>query len=440
MATLRTLNLPNSRTRGRVDVRWGEGTGVRVAVEGEADPLALGDLSFIEDRLPMGDARGPFGFQLTPDGVLLDFRDTELSSDQGRLQGRGGLFFGREMEFRDLAIEMSDLDLGVTDPWVVDTLPLRGRMTGDLTLDGTLEDLQIDGLVDFADQDSVGAMTAAISGRMGFRNGLTASPLHLTLAPLEWGALASVSPAMALRGSGAVRLVVSGSLVGDGLVLDGEITHLPAGRRAPVSTVLSPGGMVVPVSVGGASRVSVGGRVRRDSTDLFLDLTGDLSPLSLTTIRESFPVLPFEGEYTGRVELRGPISDLEVAADLDTSGGPLSLTARFDARHVADSYMLEAESEEAFVLSAILPFLPEPTRLTGRVSAVGKGFSLDALEGTASVILGKGDVGLLRVDSARSRGEHTGWGPPPPRVRCGNGPRPPGGEWGFWCCRHGAPG
>ncbi|MCJ7627416.1 MAG: translocation/assembly module TamB domain-containing protein, partial [Longimicrobiales bacterium] len=61
---------------------------------------------------------------------------------------------------------------------------------------------------------------------------------------------------------------------------------------------------------------------------------------------------------------------------------------------------LEVEAEEAFVLSAILPFLPDPTRLTGRISAVGKGFSLDALEGTASVILGTGDVGLLRVDSA----------------------------------------
>ncbi|MFH1763382.1 MAG: translocation/assembly module TamB domain-containing protein [Gemmatimonadota bacterium] len=400
LATLRTLNLPNSQTRGRVDVRWGGGSGVQVAVQGEADPLALEDLSFIEDRLPRGNASGPFGFELTDDGVLLDFQDTELTSDQGRIRARGGLFFGREMGFRELAIEMSELDLAVTDPWVVDTLPLRGRMTGELTLAGTLEDLQIDGLVDFADQDSAGVMTADISGRTGFRGGFTASPLYLTLAPLEWGALASVSPAMTLRGSGAVRLVLTGSLGGDGLALDGDITHVPAGTRAPSSTAVTPAGMAVPASVGGASRLTVVGRVRRDSTDLFLDLTGDLSPLSLTTLRGSFPVLPFEGEYTGRVELRGPISDLEVAADLDTSGGPLSLTARFDARHVADSYTLEAEALEEFVLSDILPSLPEPTRFTGRISAVGRGFSLDALEGNATVVLGKGDVGRLRVDSA----------------------------------------
>ncbi len=103
LASLRTLNLPNSRTRGRVDVRWGEEGGIRVSVQGEADPLALEDLFFIEDRLPRGNARGPFGLELSDDGVLLDFRDTEIPSDQGRINARGGLFLGEGIGFRKLA-------------------------------------------------------------------------------------------------------------------------------------------------------------------------------------------------------------------------------------------------------------------------------------------------------------------------------------------------
>jgi hypothetical protein len=138
LASLRTLNLGSSRTHGRVDVRWGEERGIRVAVQGEADPLALEDLFFIEDRLPRGNARGPFGLELSDDGVLLDFQDTEITSDQGRIKARGGLFLAEDIGFRDLALEMSDLDLAVTDPWVVDTLSLRGRVEGDLTHGGYL--------------------------------------------------------------------------------------------------------------------------------------------------------------------------------------------------------------------------------------------------------------------------------------------------------------
>jgi len=400
LASLRTLNLPNSRTEGTVDVRWGEETGVEVSVEGVARPLALEDISSIEDRLPTGEATGPFRFELNDDGVLLGFQDTELNSDQGRIRARGGLFLGREMGFRDLALELSDLDLAVTDPWVLDTLPLRGRVEGDLTLAGTLDELEVEGLVDLTDPDSIGVMTAHISGRMGFRDGFSASSLHLTLAPLEWGALASLSPAMRLRGPGALRLVLTGSLVGDGLGIDAELTHVPTGRSASNLLGLTAGGVANLGLAGGASRVTVAGRVRRDSTDVFLNLTGDLGPLSLTTVGQSFPALPLEGEYTGRIELRGPLSDLEVATDLDTSGGPLSVTARFDARRVADSYMLEAQAEEDFVLSDLLPSLPEPTRFTGSVSAVGRGFSLDSLQGEVTVNVIQGNVGHVEVDSA----------------------------------------
>ena len=400
LASLTSLDLTNSRTQGQVDVRWGDGAGPRVSVDGRADPLALEDLFPIEGRLPPGTARGPFGFDLDDDGILLDFRGTELTSELGKINARGGLFLGRDIGFRDLAMELTDLDLAVTDPWVVDTLALRGRMTGQLSLAGDLDELEVVGLVDLTDPDSIGVVTADIRGRMGFRDGFFADSLDLTLAPLEWGTFASVSPAMTLRGPGAVRMTLNGSLWGDGLEIDpAELTHIPIRRTPQAVADTDQGGVPAVGRAGGASYVTLSGSVRRTDTDLFLNISGDLQPLSLTALRQSFPNLPFEGEYAGTVEVRGPVSNLETTADLETSGGPITVKARFDARRIADSYSLEATAEEDFVLSNLLPSLPDPTTLSGTVFAEGRGFSLDALEGDARVAINDGMVGHLRIDS-----------------------------------------
>ncbi|MGD2122157.1 MAG: translocation/assembly module TamB [Gemmatimonadota bacterium] len=399
LASLSALDFPNSRTEGQIDVQWGDEEGVRVDVLGRADVLDLKDLSAIEERLPEGIARGPFRFNLSDEGILLDFRETELTSELGGIRAQGGLFLGREIGFRDLAMEISDLDLSITDPWVEDTLPLRGRMTGSLSMSGNLEELELEGLIDFSTPDSLAALTADVLGRVGFGGGFSASSLQLTLAPLEWSALSGVSSAMTLRGPGAARLLLTGSLYGDGLGVDAELTHVPRNLGRPLLAEADRAGAPSIGSAEGASRVTLAGSVRADSTNLFLSLTGDLQPLSLTTLRRSFPGLPFQGEYTGTVNLQGPVSSLQASADLETSGGPLTLSGRFDATRIADAYSLEVSTEGDFVLSNLLPALPDPTSLAGTVFADGRGLDLDALEGEARVILHRGVVGGLRVDS-----------------------------------------
>lgn len=397
LASFRALELPNSRTRGQVDVRWGGEGGLRAEVRGIAQSMALQDLHFIEPRLPPGRASGPFGLVLGDAGTLLDFQDTELETDLGTMRATGGLHLGEGIDLRDLQLQLTDVDLALTDPWVMDTVPLRGRMSGDLRLTGDLDELEVEGAVDLTAPDSVSRMTVDVVGRMGFREGFSATSLHLTVAPLEWGALASVSPRMTLRGPGSARLVLTGFLAGDGLGIDGEFTHLPRRRARPASP--GPAGQAAIAPAGGASRVTLGGRIRRDSTAVFLNLTSQLSPLSLTTLRRSFPNLPLEGEYVGTVNLRGPVSDLEVDAELETSGGPLAVTARFDARRPAEAWAVEAEVVNDFLLSNLLPSFPEPTLLRGIVTAQGRGFSLDALEGDANVSLHASEVGPIRVDS-----------------------------------------
>ncbi len=389
-ASFQSFQLPGSFFSGQAEIRWDGPAGMRVSVEGQANPLALEDLFAIEDRLPLGDASGPFRFDLNDEGLILDFRDTELASDLGRLTGTGRLSLLNEIRFGELALEMEGVDLAITDPWVVDTLPLRGRLTGDLLLDGDLSELVVESQVDLTNPDSTGSLSANVDGRMGFRDGFTASSLEVILAPLEWRALASVSPRMTLRGLGRVSAVFTGSLAGDGLGVDAQFTHFPPSQSGAAEVA----------GAGGISRVAVTGNIRRASAETVLNLSGDLQPLSLTTLRRSFPSLPFEGEYTGSVDVFGPLSSLETTADLETSGGPLRVRALFDGRDLSGPFSLEAITTETFALSNVLPSLPEPTSVTGSVFAQGRGFTFDELAGDARVSIRGGRVAHLEVDSA----------------------------------------
>ncbi len=164
VADFKRFGLAGSQVSGQADVRWGGAEGIRLAFRGDADPLSLEDIFFLEDRLPAGRARGPFGLDLDDDGFALSFQDTELDSELGQITAQGTLAFGDGIEFGDLALGLTGVDLAVTDPWVSDTLPLRGFLDGDLLLAGTLDELELTGRVNLTEPDSVGSMSAAVDG------------------------------------------------------------------------------------------------------------------------------------------------------------------------------------------------------------------------------------------------------------------------------------
>ena len=376
-ASVTALELPGSRATGTLEVDWSRPEGVRVEVEGEADPLALADIRFLEDRLPLGEARGPFAFVLDEAGLLLELRATELQSPQGWMRATGGMLLGPEIVLRELALQLRDLDLSITDPWVPRPLPLRGWLGGALILDGDMDSLEVDARVSFVDTDSTGTTDARVLGALHLREDFGVTDFSATLAPMEWGTLASLSPYLSLRGPGSVRVEAEGSLAG-GLGILAEATHFPG--------VLSP------------SRVTLEGTLREDPADLFLDLFLELRPLSFRTLGESLPALPLTGEYSGTVAVLGPLSDLEVHSDLVTPGGALAVDVRLDARRPLEGYSLELAGEN-FLLSSLISGLPAPTRLSGRLMASGSGLSPDAIQGKAALFLGGGEVGTVAVDT-----------------------------------------
>lgn len=377
-ATIQEARLPGSEAEGTLEVAWGRPDGTRVAFQGQARALALQDLRWIEPRLPEGVAQGPFGVVLDREGFHLDFRDTGLELSLGRVRARGGVTLGGRMGLDDLSLELQAVELALLDSWIPEPLPLEGALTGSLRLDGALDSLGVVGELRLLPPDSVGFTDAFFSGVFHLSDTLAVTGLSATLAPLEWSNLASLSPHMTLRGPGALRFEAEGSLE-RGIYLDVEATHVPAG--------LSP------------SRVTAVGTMARRGDELLFDLQGELGPLSFSTLRNDFPRLPFTGEIAGPVSIRGPLSTLTVESDLSTSAGPLSFTASFDARNPLERYTVDAEMQE-FLLSGLAPDLPDPTRLTGRILASGRGIAVDSIQGEATVFLRRGEVGPLRVDTA----------------------------------------
>ncbi|MGW8265869.1 MAG: translocation/assembly module TamB domain-containing protein [Longimicrobiales bacterium] len=377
-ATVEEVRMPSSDARGTVEVGWGGPEGVRVSVEGESEALALQDLRWIEPRLPAGVVSGPFGLEMRSGGLLLNFRGTRLTLSQGSLQARGGLLLGTPLRLEDLDLALDDIDLAILDPWLSEPLPLRGLAEGDILLNGDPSSLAVSANLDLSGSDSTMTTSAEVSGVFHLGDPLGVTDLFGTVAPLEWGIFGAFSPSMTLRGPGALRFEANG-LLPQGINVNAEATHVPSGM-AP-------------------SRVTASGTVQGTRDGLLLSLSGELSPLSFTSLRRYFEALPLTGEVSGPVALRGYLSDLTVEAELLTPAGPLGLVASFDARNPADGYSIDSEFQE-FLLSNLLPEIPQPTRLTGRILASGRGTTWDDLEGDATLFLRRGEVGALRVDTA----------------------------------------
>jgi hypothetical protein len=377
-ASIQEMKLPASEAGGELEVEWGRPQGVRVQVQGESSGLALRDLHWIEPRLPDGIVRGPFGFVKDRAGFLLDFQDTRLTLPSGRVRGTGGLLLGPELGLRGLVLQLEGVPLEILDPWLSQPLPLKGSVGGELRLAGSASALTVEGDLTLLRPDSTGRTNALLSGTFHLGDTLGVTDFQATLAPLEWSTFESLSPLMTLQGPGALRLEATGSLP-SGMIVNAEATHVPA--------ELSP------------SHVTARGSLLYSEDELFLNLSGELGPLSFSTLRRDFPKLPFTGEIAGPVSLRGSLSALTFESDLTTSAGPLRLWAEFDARNPTKGYRLDAEAQE-FLLSSLVPNLPDPTRLTGRVLASGSGLALDSLEGEATVFLRRGEVGSIRVDTA----------------------------------------
>lgn len=379
LARISRLELPASRLQGRVTLGWGGEGEDQLEVQAEAEVLDPADLGFLDPRLPRGEVRGRFVFSRVGTESTLELEEAQAAVGGGRLETRGRVILAPAVRFGDLVLRAENLDLAVGDPWLARPLPVRGQLSGSLRLSGGLEALETRGNLSLREpgrRDPVGgafAGTLYLGGSPGVRR------FQATLAPFRWDLLRSVWPWFRLEGPGAVRLDAHGRL-DSGLEMALDLTQaLP--EHSP-------------------NRVTVQGWIRQDGTGLSLDLGGSLRLLSLPAVRWGDPEIPLAGGLEGEIRLHGTEEALALEGRLETVGGPVELAARLNARALAEGYALAVEARD-LALSRLLPDLPDPTLVSARLQAEGKGLRPDSLEARGTLILARGRVGRFSVDSSR---------------------------------------
>jgi len=339
--------------------------------------LSLADLSWLDERLDSGVARGELLIRIGPGGVLIDVADGRVEGDPGRFAVSGGVSLGGGTLFRDLRIAPEMLATSALDRWLASPVPVSGALSGDVRLDGEPGRLEMSGelaLVHEATRDTLAHLVG---------EGTTLGPrvvdgVDIDVTSLDYTLLRNFVPGVEWDGRGDVSLQATGDL------RTGMQVRMVASQD---------------IAGGHRSSVAVSGTLYGDTAVSLIQLDASLTPLSPATIRAVYPDFPLEGEIDGTVSLIGPLEELEVTADLGTPAGAVTARATVNVRDPAAGYRVAASVED-FRLSELIDALPDSTVVSGTANVDGSGFDRGSLRGALDFDAGPSSLGRLRVDSA----------------------------------------
>lgn len=373
------LWLPGTEMSGTGAVAWAGD--LRVTASLTAPVAALEDIRWLVPGLPPARGSLELGLDLRPGLTSLVFSSLDLGTPDGGLEGRLALTLTPDSVLLDGDLALRELQAAAFDPWLTSPLPWRGALSGSLRMQGGPEDLEVAGDLETVSTARAGALSRfEFGGRVHVGPNPGVTGFSISSMPFQYGLLGEMDERVGIGGSGSLRIEAEGRL-SDGIDFVASAAHAAAGLPR--------------------SDVTVSGTVGHGDGATFLDVSGDLQPLSFTALGAYFPSLPLTGEVTGGVSARGPLANLAVEVDLETPAGPLAMNARLDARDIGRSYQAETEVRD-FHLSRIAPRLPEPTIVTGGVFVGGRGLQPDSIAADVRVRLASAVVGVVVVDSARS--------------------------------------
>ncbi len=383
---LQNLSLPATRAAVRGSLAWGSDT-LLLNLDVRAARVVSAEVLGLVSELPGGVAgRGDFTIR-SISGEVLEFvgerLDLEGTGGGGRLRGRLGMRLGPDTWAQlGTRLELQNFDLEYVRGFL-DTLPIAGRLTGRVGMDGPRERMQLTASATFHDSLVEGWPETSVIGEgpvsLGVPGDVVFGGFTVRNADVDMGSVRRLIPAAALEG----RVRGRGRLDGAWLTptFNGELTHDDEPR---------------PQSV-------VRGSIRLDARGETLGVWAevDLDPLSLDGLAGSFPALSeVGGAFSGRLGLAGYLDSVAVDATLRGRGGAI------DARGVLN---LGTGDWGAHTLAVVLRNVdlhafhrtfPE-TRLYARGEARGTGFDPTArwrlaINVDTSVVHG------LAVDSARA--------------------------------------
>ena len=340
----------------------------------------LNDLAWVDARVGSGLAVGGVAMDASGELRRVSFHALQITSPESSLRLDGTVTMSaEEVGFEDLDMRAAPLALTRVDPWLAAQLPVGGSVAGTAVLDGTLAELTTRGQVTLQRAGpGEEPITADFSGRLHMADGLGFTDLRATLDPFDFGVLGAFTDGARIQGGGRVTLEATGR-ASDSISFTAGIHHRP--RDLPASDVIAVG------------------TVQRREGSWAVNIRADAQSLSLTALAHDYPSLPLTGEVSGSWGVRGPLADLTLDTDLATDGGPLALTARFNATDPGAHYAVEGQVSD-FVLSRVVTNVPDPTVITGYVNVEGRGTDFGTLTMDARARLRPSRLGGLRVDTA----------------------------------------
>lgn len=384
---LAELRLEETDAQVRGSLAWDQGP-LLFDLDVRARRVMTDEVRWLVAELPSGVAgKAEFRVRAYANGrVEVTGENVELEGlgGGGRLEGRLGISVGPGDSWgaRNTDLKLRDFDLEYVRGFL-DTLPIAGRVTGSVKADGSRERLAVELDVLLRDSLVPGWPQSEIRGKGFLRLGsgdLTLEAFAVEETDLDLATLRRLVPAIALQG----RLRASGTLNGPWLELsyDGLLRH----RDAP------------------APESAIRGPLRMDARGETVGVWGDvqLDSLRLAGLRQSYPGIPVDGTFAGRVVLAGYLDSLVMQARLTgpagtlSAGGAVILAGGALGLHDMD---LEADRVNLRRLRADLP----QTTLSGKATVSGIAREGMAPEWSLELALARSRIEGVPVDSAQGR-------------------------------------
>jgi len=367
-ARLDALELPGSTLSLRVLYRGGGGAAPAYAFSASAARFRFEDIAWLAPTLPRegGGTLALRGARAADGTGSWDIRDADVSTGGSRVRGRVRVGVGgsRGTVIEAMDVTASPLDLAVVAPWL-GALPLRGRVSGHASGSGALTALDVDANLTFTDDAVPGHPVSTVIGRGRLALGGSAQvafhAVALSRADLSLATVEHLAPAVNLHG----RLALSGSLDGPWRAARFVGTLAHADGDGPTSTARGTALLVL-------------------GDTAFLSAELDADSLSFDDLARTYVGLPLHGAVAGHVRLVGPVTALELSADLAGPAGHVVASGVVGAHDSVASVRLEGRFD-GVDLAPHFDWSP-PTLLAGTFAAHLRVPTADALAPTTGTV------------------------------------------------------
>lgn len=381
--------LPGSAGSARGKVWWGGDDPTHYDVHVTGDTVSLADVGWIHPGIPRtGGGKLDLAIRNAKQDLhVLEFAISDMDVHSTRSHVSGDMTFGvggPVLVVKDVALDLEPVDFDLLRSFNGGPFPVdwQGTLTGHLSgRGGPINRWQVDDArLAFHDAHVPGAVTE-ISARGGldilFPSLAKFRGLHVDARRVDLRTPRYLFPDFPRLAGTISGMATLDSIWTDLRFSDADLTH----RDGP----------------GLASRFTGSGRVTLEEDAVAFDVNLDASPLALTTLARSYPLIKLRGPYAGSIHATGTLADMDLALSLAGAGGHLAIDGHFDMAE--PGYAAHAQGDVSALDIRTLFERPElpPTLLAGSYMMDVSGDSLANLDGRASVTLDSAHVDSLVV-------------------------------------------